>query len=58
MIKKNINKNITVEYSGSTPGDQFGIVGKLNLDTRFFNWKPIVDLETGIKKMVNWAQEK
>ena len=58
LIKKNINKNITVEYSGSTPGDQFGIVGKLNLDTRFFNWKPIVDLETGIKKMVNWAQEK
>lgn len=56
-IQRNIPYNITVEYAGGTPGDQFGIYGdntKINLE---LGWTPQTDFEVGIKAMVEWAIE-
>lgn len=55
VIKKNIPFSISVEYSGSTPGDQFGITGDGSKAKKLLYWAPKVDLEYGIKRTCKWA---
>lgn len=45
----------TVEYQGSTPGDQFGIYCDYSLIENSIGWKPNYTLEEGLKVMINWA---
>lgn len=54
-IKENLAFDVSVEYSGGTPGDQFGIYGDNKKAMELLSWKPEVDFETGIKKMTKWA---
>lgn len=54
-ITENLPFEVTVEYSESTPGDQFGIYGDITNITNELNWRPKVSLESGIKKFVDWA---
>ena len=44
---------VSVEYSGSTPGDQFGIYGDANKIAKELGWKYQIDLNQGLKKMIN-----
>ncbi len=54
-IKENLPFDITVEYSGSTPGDQFGIYADINKIKNDLGWEPKTKLSEGIKKMAEWA---
>jgi len=57
-IKNNLPFNITVEYEGSTPGDVFGYTGSSNKLMSESDWKPLIDVNNGIKNMVKWAVDK
>jgi len=45
----------TLEFSGSTPGDQFGIYGDTTSIKHAMNWEFRTSLNDGIKKMIDWA---
>lgn len=45
----------TIEYSGSTPGDQFGIYGDSIKMLRVLGWKARYSLDDGLSNMVKWA---
>lgn len=58
QLQYNLPFDISVEYSGSTPGDVFGYTGdpsKLESET---DWSPQTKLNDGIKEMVKWAVNK
>ena len=46
---------VTVEYSGSTPGDQFGITGDISKAGKVLGWEPKYTLKKGLKIMVDWS---
>jgi UDP-glucose 4-epimerase len=52
-----LNKVVPIEYKDNTPGDQFGIYGTEKKMRNNLGWKPKIDFENGLKKMVNWARE-
>lgn len=54
-IKKNLPFNVTVKYEGSTPGDQFGIVGDNSKAKDNLNWVPEYSLSKGLLIMIKWA---
>ena len=54
-ICKHLSYSVEIEYSGSTPGDQFGIYCDYTKIQEKLGWEPTVQLESGIKEMVEWA---
>ena len=56
-IKNALPYFVSVEYSGGTLGDQFGIYGDNSKIENTLGWKPVWDFETGMSKMVEWAIE-
>lgn len=54
-ITKHLPYEVSVEYSGGTPGDQFGIYGNNKKISTVLNWVPKISFELGIEKMVSWA---
>lgn len=46
---------VSVKYDGSTPGDMFGITADCAKIAREIGWAARVDLDTGLKPMVDWA---
>ena len=42
-----------VEYKEGTAGDQFGIVGDNSLIARDLKWSPKIDIQTGLRNMVD-----
>ena len=40
IIRQNLSYNVTVEYSGGTPGDQFGIYGNNEKIMKELQWEP------------------
>lgn len=58
QINKNLKKPVAVAFKGSTPGDQFGIVGDNKKLMSYLDWKPQVGFGKGMKKMVEWAKKK
>ena len=57
-IKVYFPYEFSVEYSGSTPGDQFGITGNPSNAKLALNWSPKIDLLTGLEKTCKWALNK
>ena len=57
-ISKNLPFDVSVEYNGSTPGDQFGIYCDYSKIERSLGWKPLVRLEDGIADMCKWALDR
>ena len=53
-IKKYFPEEVTVDYKGNTPGDQFGIYGNNQKLISHTNWNPTIELNKGIKAMVKW----
>ncbi|MCH8567426.1 MAG: NAD-dependent epimerase/dehydratase family protein [Balneolales bacterium] len=54
-IISELGQNITVQYEGSTPGDQFGIYGSPEAAVNKTNWLPKVSFNEGMKNMISWA---
>ena len=55
-IRGNLPYEVTVEYSGATPGDQFGIYGDYGKLKNELGWEPKTDFASGMEKMVRWAR--
>ena len=47
--------DVTVEYSGSTPGDQFGIYADVQKIRTEIGWRCRISLDDGLKRMTPWA---
>jgi UDP-glucose 4-epimerase len=45
---------VTVEYSGMTPGDLFGIHADISLAAKYLGYDPEVSLEDGLGRMYEW----
>lgn len=54
-IQASLPYDITVKYSGSTPGDQFGIYGNNSLIRKELKWEPKISFESGMSMMIDWA---
>lgn len=54
-IRMHLPYDVTVEYNGSTPGDQFGIYCSYDKIKNNLGWEPKVDFESGMKIMMDWA---
>lgn len=55
MIRANLPFDVTVEYRGSTPGDQYGIFCDYGKIQRALGWTPKIRLEDGLAEMCSWA---
>ena len=61
LLEKMISKlpfEVTIEYRGNTPGDQFGIYANIQLIREDIGWKPNYSLEKGIDEMIKWAVKR
>ena len=45
---------VTVEYSGCTAGDMFGIHADLSLAAKYLGYEPEVSLNEGLRRMYDW----
>lgn len=57
-IISNLPFKVTVNYSGSTPGDQHGITGDISMAKQKLKWQPTFTLQEGIILMTDWALNK
>ena len=55
VVQKKLPFEVSIEYSGSTPGDQFGIYGNCSKSKKELNWYSEVNLDIGSEKMVDWV---
>ncbi|MCI8799448.1 MAG: NAD-dependent epimerase/dehydratase family protein [Lachnospiraceae bacterium] len=55
LIQKVMPFEVSVEYKGSTPGDQFGVYCSYELIKKNLGWTPKIDLQNGLAKMSGWA---
>lgn len=55
IMEDNLPYKVKVTYSGSTPGDQFGITGNNKLASKILKWQPKITLKEGMNKMVQWG---
>jgi UDP-glucose 4-epimerase len=53
-----LNEDISVEYSGTTPGDQFGIYGDFSKIKNELGWYPKINLNEGLSRTIKWAKSK
>lgn len=58
IIQETLPYDITVEYSDSTPGDQFGIYGDNKKINIALGWEPTYDFKTGMRLMIDWAMSE
>ena len=49
-------KKVDIIFSGSTPGDQLGIVADTKLLNSDINYNGLIELDKGLKEMVEWAR--
>jgi UDP-glucose 4-epimerase len=54
-FKNKLPFEISIKYEGSTPGDQFGIVGDPSKIIAMHAWKARFSLEKGLSEFVHWA---
>ena len=51
----NYGKEIKVEYSNPTPGDQMGIRADMSLIKNDFEIGELISLDNGLETMISWA---
>ena len=49
-------KEIKVQFTESTPGDQLGITADIQLLNKDFKFDDLTNVDSGLKMMVNWAK--
>ncbi len=52
------NQNYPIEYKDDIPGDQYGVVADIKQITQDLEWEPKFDLQTGLKKMVEFEKKR
>ena len=57
-LEQNLDFKIEIQFSRSTPGDQFGIFADISNAKKELKWSPSIKFEEGIKAMVNWASNR
>ncbi|MBN4080842.1 NAD-dependent epimerase/dehydratase family protein [Caldithrix abyssi] len=57
MLKKQLPFDFTLEFSSSTPGDQFGIYGNNIKIKNEIGWVPQTELSYGLNNMINWIMK-
>src|SRR3989344_522122 len=57
-IKKIIGKDLKIVDKGARPGDPDTLVAYISKITKELGWKPEVDLETGLKKTIEYYKER
>ena len=57
IITDKLPYDISVEYSGSTPGDQFGIYGDGSKIRSELGWNPKISMDKGMELMIDWAMD-
>ncbi|KKU94557.1 MAG: NAD-dependent epimerase/dehydratase [Parcubacteria group bacterium GW2011_GWA1_48_11b] len=57
-IKKIIGKDLKIVDKGARPGDPDTLVADISKITKELGWKPEVDLETGLKKTIEYYKER
>lgn len=57
-IRASLPFPVTIEFAGSTPGDQFGIVADCMRAARALDWRATVELSDGVRLMAEWALAK
>ena len=58
LLRASLPFDVTVEYSGSTPGDVHGWRGNPRRIRDATGWEATKTLETGVRQMVQWALNK
>jgi UDP-glucose 4-epimerase len=56
MITKN-NNSVKIEYGAERPGDVRDSLADISMAHQKFNFKPTVDIDSGIEKYIEWAQD-
>ena len=57
MIMKKIGKNIEIIHTDPRPGDIMHSLADISKAEKHFNYKPEIDLETGIMETIKWFQK-
>ncbi len=52
---RNYRKEIKVEFTNPTPGDQLGITADIQLLKNDFEFDGLINFDNGLKKMLNWS---
>ncbi|MCR5267084.1 MAG: GDP-mannose 4,6-dehydratase [Lachnospiraceae bacterium] len=58
IISDTLPYDVSVEYAGGTPGDQFGIYGDNAKIKKALGWEPTVAFADGMEKMIDWASKQ
>jgi len=51
-------KDIAVKYEGATKGDVHGIFANIHKSQEKLNFKPKIDLRTGLNRMLQWVKDQ
>ena len=57
MIMEKIGKNIEIVHTDPRPGDIMHSLADISRAEKHFNYKPEIDLETGIMETIRWFQK-
>ena len=55
-LKTIYGKEIKVQFTDPTPGDQLGITADIQLLNKAFEFDDLTNIDSGLKQMVNWAK--
>ncbi len=56
LLEKELGKEIPVSWEPWRPGDQRVFIADIQKAARDFGWKPKIDVDTGIQKLINWVR--
>lgn len=58
IIVELIGEPVSIQFEGSTPGDQFGVFGDNRLARDLIDWQPRISFRKGMEQMTDWAKSK
>lgn len=58
FINEHFGNSLKINFTSSTPGDQFGIVGSNEKLTKSSGWQSTTLFSEGLTKMINWARSQ
>jgi len=57
LLEKIVGRNLKIHRGNWRPGDQKVYISDIRLLEKEIGWKPKVNLESGVEKLVTWIQE-
>jgi dTDP-D-glucose 4,6-dehydratase len=56
LLRELTNRAIPVEFEDWRPGDQPCYVSNIEKARSRLGWSPLVDMETGVRRLVDWVR--